>query len=432
VKETLSTVIRLMKKKILIFVLVFIFLVSGGYAYYIFLTPGGAEFVSRIYLPRFGLERDLLHNKITGNFLQGLSVKNLKIANFKGLLQKNILRIQEIRLVLRPFSINDARCSIHNGRIELSTRETIQFYGSYDREKLDFNIYSNSLSLRTLAQVFPKIRQLQLAGGKIENLEVFVNGSFPELQLKGSCNLKDVKIRNLVLENAPCSYSLRPKIMRDKTELRGEVNVSGGSLRSRSTTVKIEESKAIFAGDPQMPIFNINGSALIGETNIHILLKGNPSKPELILSSVPALPQERLLVMLFTGKTWESMDKAASERRLTVDMVNDFVDYFFLGGSGQKLGQKLGIESISLEFEPNEKGVEVKKSLIGSTSAIYGVKQTQKPLENPLTTQKVGMEYKVTDNFSIEGIREIEQPTDKGLIPKIPKDEIRLKYKNNF
>ena len=422
-----------MIKRIVGVTIIFIFLVLGGFAYYVFLTPGGAEFVSRIYLPRIGLDEGLVHNKITGNFLQGLSVKNLEIPNFKGLPKDSLIRVQEIKLFLRLFSIADSKCSIYNGRLELSTRETVQFYGSYESKKLDFNIYSKSLSLSTLAQLFPGVSQLKLAKGTVEDSEIFVLGSIRDPALKGSCNLKEAKVRNLVLKDALCSFYLKPGVFCGEPQIWGTVNISGGSLQSRSAIVKVGESKMVFNGDPQMPVFDINGQALIGETEIHILLKGTPVKPELTLASVPAFPQEKLFLMLLTGKSWESMDQAASNRRMNADAVKDFVDYFFLGGSGEKLGQKLGIESISLKYETNEKGVEVKKSITNSTCAIYGLSQTRNPQETvPLTSQKVGVEYKVTDTLSISGTREIGQSADKNAVPTAPKDEIQLKYKKNF
>jgi len=148
------------------------------------------------------------------------------------------------------------------------------------------------------------------------------------------------------------------------------------------------------------------------------------------------MSEERLMVMLATNTGWKGAEESASRGQISADLTKDFIDYFVFSGSGSKIAKLLGISDVSLTFEKRKKGIAVKKAVSEKLDASYAIEQTQaeEKEEKGTATQKIGGEYKVTEELSIGAEKELKQDSklDQTQDEQKTDDRVIFKYKKKF
>ncbi|MCA9396888.1 MAG: hypothetical protein KC649_06930, partial [Candidatus Omnitrophica bacterium] len=102
---------------------------------------------------------------------------------------------------------------------------------------------------------------------------------------------------------------------------------------------------------------------------------------------------------------WSGTEKSIREGKMSSDAAREFVDYFIFGGRGEKLAKRFGIKELSFINDENTKGFEVKKTVTQNVDVGYGLEQTSAQAEKGAVSQKVAVDYSVSENtlVSIEG-----------------------------
>lgn len=190
----------------------------------------------------------------------------------------------------------------------------------------------------------------------------------------------------------------------------------------------------MLASDPANPIFDIRGTSQIGATQITVNLKGTKEKPELSVSSVPPLPEPRILLMLATGQSWQGVETSLQEQTLSPEAVRDVMNYLFFGGEGQSLAQKLGFKDVTILFDEKTRGIGVTKALTSGIDVGYQIKQETLKTEPSQLQQKVESDLKLNENISVSVEREIKQyqGTATEDANQGTEDKLLLKYKKQF
>ena len=186
--------------------------------------------------------------------------------------------------------------------------------------------------------------------------------------------------------------------------------------------------------DPQL---DIKGEATVARTHIQITVKGTRKDPKVQLVSDPPLSNEQLILMLTTGKRWDSLNTATMTRKMTPELTGDFVDYFFFGGSGLHIAELFGLSGISYSLDATKQGVMFNKDLSDRLGLGYGVElSTANQQGQKEITQKVESEYRVTDNVTVSAQKEVLPAQEHGaadLRPRrIPDDRVYLKFRTQF
>ncbi len=262
-----------------------------------------------------------------------------------------------------------------------------------------------------------------------------MKGRLLEPKFSGECQTERLIRNGFSLSNCPLLLNLQLRDVKNKPKLYGTISSNSGTISgSKTAVIKLGESKISFFGDPKKASLDLKGTSTVEGTKINIVLKGAFDNPELKLTSDPPLSQERLLVMLITGKSWKGTEVALGNRQFSPDLVKDFVDYFVFSGSRNKIAQQLGIRDITVTFEQQKKGVGVKKAITEKIDASYEVEQSQAKEEEPTTTQKVGGEYKITEGISIGAEKELKQESkaDQTQDKQKPDDKVISKLKKEF
>lgn len=421
------------KKVCLLTIVLVLLLFLSALIYYFLFTTKGSSAIAKFTLSRYLEPQNIDIEKIEGNLSETLSFYDLELENLKGLPEGSTIRIQKLEISFTSFNPGGLNIRIDNGRLKLPDSEPILFYGSYRESSLDINVYSKQVYLRSFFDSFTEGKLLSGVSGTISDIDIYTKGPLLEPELTGTFQIVGFSRNDFSLDNCPGSFGITLKNIKDDLRLFGEIVLKSGEVSGpKSTVIELKTCKILFFGNPKMPALDLKGVSIIEGTKIEIVLKGTMDKPDLQLKSEPPMPQERLLLMLTTGKSWKGTEAALSQGQISADLARDFLDYFVLAGSGSKIAQHLGISDISLKYDSQTKGIGVKKAISEKLEASYGVEQHQSNGKESITTHKVGGEYKITESIAVGAEKELEQ--DKINIQKKSQtnDKVILKYKKGF
>ncbi|KPK39110.1 MAG: hypothetical protein AMJ78_08970 [Omnitrophica WOR_2 bacterium SM23_29] len=420
--------------RLIIFIVILIFLFSF-FAYFLFFTTKGSAFLTKKVISKYVDSDRIDIKKIDGTLSRTLIFQDIEIKDLEGLPQGSLIKIQELEVNFMPFNREKLNLEIHNGRLKMPASEPILFYGSYQNGSLDINVYSKYVDVRDTLDLFAEGTALKKISGTIGDLDVYIKGSFIEPKLNGKFEIKRLTRNGFSIVDCPGLFDIILKDIKGELKAYGEIVLKSGIVSGPKTAViKLQQSKILFDGDTKKPRLDFKGSSTVENTKINIVLKGTFDAPDLKLSSEPPVPQEWLLVMLATGKSWKGVEGALSKGELSADLAKDFIDYFIFSGSGGKIAKKFGISDISLKLDSATKGVKIKKELSDKSELTYGVEQLQTKEEKPTTTHQVGGEYKITESISVGGEKELRQDdkTEQTQDKTKTNDKIFLKYKKEF
>lgn len=429
---------HILRKRIyvVITVIVIFLCVSIILAYYLFFTTLGSRFVISSTFSKHFRPKNINIKTADGSLSKKLTLKDIQLDDLRGFPSGSILKIQELKAYFTSLSASGLHIKVFNGRLKLPGSEPIYFYGDYEGGYLNFNIYSKRADVRYIIDAFSRSEAIKNLSGTINDLDIHVAGSFLKPEFKGEFQIEKFSYANFYMTNCHGFFSISLSDLNGDPKVYGEVNFENGLIYAQKTaTIEVEPSKVLFSGIPKNPQLDLKGASIVGKTKIKITLKGAVDKPDLKLASTPPMPEERLLLMLLTGKEWKGAETALSQGQITADIAKDFVDYLLFAGSGVKIAQRYGID-LSLQYDKQTKGFGVKKAISEKAEASYKFEQPKGQEGKTTATHQVGGEYKIMENISVgaEKKLEIEKKTEEKQADSETKgeDKIFIKYKKAF
>ncbi|MDP2652830.1 MAG: translocation/assembly module TamB domain-containing protein [Candidatus Omnitrophota bacterium] len=426
-----------MKKKIFIISILIILFASGILAWAGLCTTPGARLLAEYLVPAATGYGRLSIGRVEGTVVRGLNLKNVKITHLRGFPPGSVLAIKTVFLDPVLWGSRRLVLEVVDGRLSLPrSSEPVVIFGKVDDGRVDFDIYGRSLDAQDIMSFFPRATAFKRLSGTLTEVDLHLEGTAAEFFITGSGFFEKLLHKGFLLEDCPALVNVKLVNPRRSPELYGEVFLESGVVRSKRMKVYLDPSKIRYDGNPQTPVLDLKGHAAVAQTDIKISLRGSHKKPEMFLSSQPPLRQEILLLMLVTGKGWKGLEESAGRGAISPDLAGDFVDYIFLGGSGSRLAQQLGISDVSLTYDQSKKGLEVRKDIFGKMKVGYGIEQELESSQSATVSQKMGGEYQVTDEVSVGVEREIKQSYDPNTSEKtdVPAedDKVLLKYQKRF
>ncbi len=400
----------------------------------------------RMSLPTFA--EAVTAERVTGSVLGGFSLYDLEVNGLHGLPDGAVLKAQRVDAAA-PFRLERIR-AIYNGRLQLPYSDPVVFSGTQDNQRVDVQLYSKQLDVREWLEIVSASKVLRNVSGNVADAQLHVSGSLTDPVVDGTFHISRVAHRGFAVSHCPGSLRLRVHGLGESTRVNGDIACQAGTITKRDTTVRLRPSRIVYTGDPRTPSLDLHGTAAVEGTAIALTLTGTMAQPKLTLSSNPPLSQKRLLLMVATGKSWKEAEVALSQGQLSTDLVKDFLDYFVLGGLGSKLTRSFGISDISLTYDSRTRARGLGVKLGDRVGTQYEIQpgetlSTHEPPqsigEQPLDLHKVGVEYRVTDNTSLEleGQKEVpperqqSQPVDPTQKATNESDEqLLLKIKRQF
>jgi autotransporter translocation and assembly factor TamB len=224
-------------------------------------------------------------------------------------------------------------------------------------------------------------------------------------------------------------------------DIQGDVKIYGsaylekGELQTKRVLVKLGKGDLSFSGPWNKPRINLKGDSKVEKTKISIGLKGTIEEPELTLTSEPSYSREKLMIMLATGKSWQSVEDSVDNGLNATALTKDFIDYFFFAGQSNQFAKKFGISEFSVTLDENKKGIAAKKEITDKLEVSYGVEQTTIEGQVGGVSRMLGGEVKVNDQLSVGVERESNKTQSNELFEdqiNENNDKVMLKYKKSF
>lgn len=426
-----------MRRPIYIFIifLIILLLFAGGLVSYILFTTRGSSDITRFLLSDYVETESVNAQKVTGSLSQTLIFENIEFDNLAWLPPGSLLKIQRLELFLSSFSLEGLNAKIYNGRLNFPDSEAILFYGDCQNGAFDLTVYADTVSVGEALDLFAENALLERLSGTVRNIDIKVGGSFFEPELNGNFHLEDLARDGFSMTNCPGTLSLKLTDLKEGLKLYGHIVLAGGIISGPKTAiVNLQKSKILFNGDPKAPLLEFRGTSRVEDVKISLTLQGGFDNPDLKLASQPSFPQERLLTMLATGKSWSSAEGVINKGELSVDLAKDFLDYFVFSDPESKMMQQVGVRNLQIKYDDKTKGIGATKDITDKAAATYFIEQPQGKQETPTTTHRVGGEYKITESISIGAEKELKQDSKTGqaLDKQQTDDKVTLKFKKEF
>jgi len=354
------------------------------------------------------------------------------------------LRLQQLE-VEQPLLRSRRMTRLYNGRLWLPYSGIILLNAFPGSGHTVMRLTAPALDVRELLSLFPSPEGLGAITGRLRDVSLQIDGTWPQLTLNGLFHVERLTRLGISLTDASGSLGVEVVAQQKALTVEGQVALQRGLIRAPQTSIRLEPSTIHLEGDPREPIYDLRAVAKVEGTTIRITLTGTRQAPQLTLRSVPEMSQERLLVMLATGKSWQGADRL-SQGHVSPDLVKDVVDTLLLGGRGSAWAHRVGISDVELLYDEQTRQMGIRTMFFNKFGAKYEVEPAAKSAAKEAVgletgaTHTIGAEYKLSDESSIQVEGEKEHlpvrsaaPSGGPLTPETgPIDKLLLKYKRQF
>ena len=402
----------------------------------ILFTPQGAALVLGQATARVLGPGHVVYERLEGSLVHGVRVFNMEVRRPVIFRQGSVVRIQELHMRLARFSIDGLEVEVINARVIDPKADPLVVTGNFSGGHFMLNAYTRSLVLDVLRQIIRQFRNPPLLQGELKDVDLVLSGDLARPMLKGQLVVDHIPSHGFLLRDAPVDCDLYFTRAGGLWGTYGKVFIHRARLQAPRSVVYLKDCRLIFDGDPGDPQLDVHGTATVARVRMTIAVKGTRKVPRVLLASEPSLPQEQLMLMLTTGKRWDSLSGFNANSKMTPDLAGDFVDYFFFGGPGAKVAKFLGLSGVSYKLDGGMQGVTVNKDLFDRLGLGYGVAVgTTGPQNRREVIQKVESQYRVTDHVIVSAQKELlpVQSSNAGASSRrIPDDRVYLEYHRQF
>ncbi len=423
------------RKKEYHFLIVVLFLcILVGFGHYFFFTAQGSKTAARLILKTYAGCREVFIGGAKGTLINGLYLEDLELKGLKFLPQGSFIKVQKITLSLHSLTAKGFAVDIFNGRLWMGGEDPVLFYGSYKDGDVDLSIYTKRVDVDDVLQFFDSKEIARDLTGTVTDFDATVKGSFLEPVAVGDFLLQSLQYKDFSMTNSHGAFDLKLKKIHFDTKIFGGVSLQNGKLVGLKTAiVNLLPSKIIFNGSLTSPTLNAQAVSSVGKIKIMINIRGAVDSPDLELTSEPSVAQQRLLLMLATGRSWSSLDTLGTQETISPELAGDFLDYFLFSGKESEIADHFGIKNFSLKYDDTTKGIRITKDLDSRTEASYSIDQNTDQDGKSSTTQTIGQEYKLTDRVSVGAQKQFSQTDAKSDSKKDQEgSKVILKYKKSF
>jgi hypothetical protein len=254
--------------------------------------------------------------------------------------------------------------------------------------------------------------------------------------MTGTFEAKEFIYKGFILKDSTWDIAVRVKDIDRDIKLFGKGMIGKGVFLTQKVSIDLGPGAIEFSGPWNKPRFDLSGSSTVEKTRIKIGVKGTLEAPELRLSSSPPYSREKLMAMLATGKSWQSVEDTLNTGVLSPDLTKDFIDYFVFAGKANAFARRFGIREVMVTLNGEAKGVGVKKDLTEKLGVGYSVEQRSSEKGESTVSQKVESAYQLTDKISVGVEKEVVEERSEVLDENVPatknSDKVYFEYKKEF
>jgi hypothetical protein len=423
-------------KKILLGVLVAVFFAAALF-YFLFMTTQGSRLLVHQAISRVAPHESGAQEIVTGNIITGVTMENFELNEIEGLPSGSSLRIQKLYIKGEMFAPESLAVDVENARLRISSSDPLVLKGSIKNKELNFNLYGPGVGINEIKD-FSELAWLRPYSGTLLNPDFLVTGTIERPKVSGGVFVQELRRDAVSLFEIPLNCELEIHPQERTVKLFGTVSAREGWIQSRRTKLLLKESKVTFNGDVLDMQLDLKGEAKIDDVQISVHITGTKDNPQINLTSQPPLSKETLMVMLATGKRWQSLENSLSGGALSSEVAGDFIDFFLFDGPGSKFAQRFGLKDINVTYGQGKQGVGVTSAVTSKVDVGYGVEKTNATeLDAATTTQTIEGAYKLTDKVSLELEKKLETQDQTNSLENEAnrvqsEDKIMLKFRTKF
>ncbi|MDD4956846.1 MAG: translocation/assembly module TamB domain-containing protein [Candidatus Omnitrophica bacterium] len=401
--------------------------------YHVIFTQKGAEKVLGYTVATYDdMMMGVSYGEVTGSLAEGITVKDIHVGNIKLLPEGSEVNIGSALISFSPGKEEWLSCMVNKGKVSIPRSDPVTFFGKITTGELDIDVYCNALNITTTSGV-KDLKWLSKINADMRDIDIKVKGAPETPEIKGKLKLKNLLRNGIIVRGCDITIDMAIEAGTDPVKLKGSALFENGEVVSPRTILKLRRSILRFYGAPELTGLDISASAEVEDVKIDIGIAGSVSAPEVKLASTPRMEEERILLMLATGRRWDSLEGSVANKKMGPDVAKDLVEYLFVDPSGDGFLEEMGITRVDIKFDENTSGLSVKKKMTDKTALITGYEKREKAGIPAGDRYAVGAEYKLQENLSIEGVKKID-PADPGQgAGKAPdEDEVMVKYRTKF
>ncbi len=403
-----------------------------AFLYWLLLTRPGASFVVRRVVRDIVGAADYKIGGVEGSIGRHLVIKDVEIGRFKRHLPQDfIVRVSKVDVFFTSLFLKGLNIEVHNGRMIFPDSSSIVLDGSLQDGVFEGDVFGKNIHLADARRLAPAVKELADLQGVVERLECHLKVSSRRFAVEGKAYVTEVRGDRFILQDCPVGFLWEYAASNGPW---ASMSIYGGHLELPHTAVILKPGRVILADGLRDVRLDLKGFSQVENVSISIYLRGTLKEPKLRLDSDSSLSQERLLVMLLTGKSWSSAEESLSQGGVSADLIKDTLDYLFFGGKVTDVARALGVSDVHLEIDQNKKGVGLGTQITSRARLNYTVSQQDGSRGNASVTQKAALVYKVVDHLSVEGEKEMRSQESITNTTQLPEtnDAVFLKYKQNF
>jgi len=396
------------------------------------MTASGAGAVSGLLLSRFIDADKRTVEKVSGNIVQGVTLKNVRLNSIRQLPENSELLIQQLYWSAGGFSSRDISLNINNARLDLPASDPIILFAALKNGRLEANVFSPSVTVHEVLGYLNNngLRHLR---GQVDDADFYIEGGIDKFVTRGKFKVVQLSRPAFHVLDVPGEFSIEWVKKGRRYVPKGVIKFFSGKLNVKRIKLDLEESHIIFDSDIKDPRLDIRAATAIEDVKISITLRGSRLHPDLRLSSLPPLPEEQLALMLVTGKRWKGLETSLRNKKVSPELSKDVFDFLFSSGEAGKITRKLGIRDVNIQLRGDKKTVG---GMIGVTKNVgvgYQVTET-KSGETADVEHRVQGEVNLNKNLSVTVDKELPKRDAKDQTEEKAKtdDKIQLKYKMKF
>ncbi len=386
--------------------------VSMGVVYLI-VTPAGGKLLIDYTLNKYASIASMSVGSYEGSIDQGFVLKDIRITDWPAWPIATI-HIQQAKVQIPLWSWQKVSVDVLNGRVFLPTSDPIVFGGQFTGGLLKGNVYAKAVDVHECVSPFASEEMIKGLEGSVDGVDLQISGPLMAFKIVGHLFVDHVKYKITTVNDAFTRVDLTVQPVGEIWPLFGEVVVDSGFVETHKVMVDLRKSKVGFSGDAFNPALELYGDTYVEDIDISFSILGTAAKPQLKMDSDPPLPEDVLLLVLVTGKSWSGASSSLSKGALNSDLMSGFMDYFFLGGKGGQFSKTYGLKlGLELEQMPTQAG----------SSGLY--------------SRKLEGEVAVSDHVSVNVSKKIlpqehSPATSSQRLNQEGETEIYLKYKEKF
>ena len=328
---------------VIVLTLCSVVVIAVGIMYYFIATPSAAKVIVDQLMLQSSQYGSVTFESLNGTLGEGVVLKGVTVNNAPILGRGVLIRVQEMTIKILPWEWYRLHVSIFNGRLNLPHCDPIVFNGHYINGVFDGNVYGKSADVSVIMKPFLLPQVWKILQGSISDIDFSLSLKGHNPRIAGHFYVERIQYAQTIVRNGLARFDLTFVEDRGVWRMNGPLILENGLVDENHRTIELQQSQAVFKGDPLNPGLSIYGTAKADIYTIDLSIKGTLLRPLVHFSSDPYLPEDMAsLVLGFGNWTLSNPISQYNNGGRTIELKKKISDDVKLGVELEQLSNAAG------------------------------------------------------------------------------------------